>query len=371
MLIPEPSSRISLSNVTVAGDVRGGGTGREHAANLLGDGSQEWNKWLHPDTDGTSWISVELSEPAVIGAYTMQAANDCPDRDPADWILLGKSEEDDCYVELARVKGATFSRRYARQTYAVFVRTRITAVRWEITKRQGPGVSGHIQLAHVALHEAVVAPPRAARRLALLHSAHSPAVVNELAIYEGQKTAHTGVVAVDAAAVAPASTDDKAAGGAGDSSGGWTTVGGTGSRSRRFGGASTTGPASATTRLGRGSKAWWSPLPSDKRAFFQATIQGPASGICGFSIRSSARPGSHLRDPLNWRLQGKDSRGSWTLLADASEDVIRWGREERGAVNYFPVPNTGRATFSEVKFEVRGSVKGAAVELGGFAVYGE
>lgn len=41
MSIPEPSSRISLSNVSVAGDVRGGGTGREHAANLLGDGSQE------------------------------------------------------------------------------------------------------------------------------------------------------------------------------------------------------------------------------------------------------------------------------------------------------------------------------------------
>lgn len=325
-----------------------------------------WNKWLHPDSDGTSWICVELSEPAVIGAYTMQAANDCPDRDPADWILLGKAEEDECYVELARVKGATFGRRYARQTYPVFVRTRVTAVRWEITKRQGPGVSGHIQLAHVALHEAVVAPPRGARRLGLLHSSHSPSVVNELAIYEGQKTAHTGVAVPAAVDPAVASSVDKAAGGAGDASGGWTTVGGSGSRSRRFGEA-----ASVLSRLGRGSKAWWSPLSADKRAFFQATIQGSPSSICGFSIRSSARPGSHLRDPLNWRLQGKDSRGSWTLLADASEDVIRWGREERGAVNYFPLPNTGRATFSEVKFEVRGSVKGAAVELGGFAVYGE
>lgn len=310
---------------------------------------------------------MDLTEPAVIGAYTMQAANDCPDRDPTDWILLGKSVEDGCYVELARVKGATFGRRYARQTYPVYVRTAVSAVRWEITKRMGPGVSGHIQLAHVAVHAAVVAPPRGARRLALLHSAHSPSVLNELAVYEGQKTAHTGVVAVEpTSADAASASASKAAGGAGEASGGWTTVGGTSARFRRS--SAGIGPIG---RLARGSKAWWSPLAADKKALLQATVSGAPSSICGFSIRSSARPGSHLRDPLNWRLLAKDSRGAWTLLAEASEDVIRWARDERGAVHYFALPSAGRATYSEVKLELRGSVAGAAVELGGFAVYGE
>lgn len=316
---------------------------------------------------------MDLAEPSIIGAYTMQAANDCPDRDPTDWILLGKAADDGCYVELSRVTGATFSRRYARQTFPISVRTAVTAVRWEITKRLGPGVAGHIQLAHVAVHPAAIAPPSGARRHALTHGSQSPLVCNEVAIYEGQRSAHTGVV------VAEPGTDSGAAAASSGKPG--SVIASTSSTSsvrprRGSGGAAggagiAIGRGVAANKLSRGSRAWWSPLPTDRRAFFTATIQGGAASICGFSLRSSARPGSFLRDPLSWRLQAKERSGSWVLLTDVSEELIRWAPDERGATRYFELPNAVRGTtFTEVKFEVRGSIGGAAVEIGGFALYG-
>lgn len=81
-----PYERLS---VRVSGDVRGGGTGREHAGNLLVEGTQSWNKWYSVN-GAPHWIEVTVSGPAIhLSRYSLRSANDCPHRDPTGWDIKG------------------------------------------------------------------------------------------------------------------------------------------------------------------------------------------------------------------------------------------------------------------------------------------
>lgn len=157
-----PSTDIVL---TAAGDIRGGGTGREFVTNLLEDGAQGWNKWCHPGYVRSSWVQADFVDPAAaassspasggagahshqrhvetqrpllrgprgqyhrggmpggaagaaasssqqqrppsksyaIASYGMCSANDCPHRDPSSWVLRGKAAASDEWIELHRV----------------------------------------------------------------------------------------------------------------------------------------------------------------------------------------------------------------------------------------------------------------------------
>ena len=46
-----------------AGDIGGGGTGKEFVSNLLNDGTESWNKWVHPGEVSSSWVEASLSKP--------------------------------------------------------------------------------------------------------------------------------------------------------------------------------------------------------------------------------------------------------------------------------------------------------------------
>jgi hypothetical protein len=83
-----PASSISLH---AAGDVRGGGTGREFLSNLLRDGTEPWNKWLHPGFVETTWIEARFDQTFTICGYGLCSANDAPHRDPIAWTVLGRA----------------------------------------------------------------------------------------------------------------------------------------------------------------------------------------------------------------------------------------------------------------------------------------
>ena len=82
-----PSKSIRLE---AAGDIRGGGTGREFVDNLLREENAPWCKWMHPGYAPTSWVvQWFLRDPLVIREYGVCSANDVPERDPASWKLWG------------------------------------------------------------------------------------------------------------------------------------------------------------------------------------------------------------------------------------------------------------------------------------------
>jgi hypothetical protein len=89
--LPDGMWRIPANHITLsaAGDVRGGGTGREFVQNLLNDGTEGWNKWYHCPTN-SSWVMAQLCEEHELHGYGVCSANDCPHRDPMEWTLLGQ-----------------------------------------------------------------------------------------------------------------------------------------------------------------------------------------------------------------------------------------------------------------------------------------
>jgi hypothetical protein len=103
-------SRINPSEIalTAAGDIRGGGTGREHLINLHHDSNEAWNKWVHllpgkvfrslkPISSSSSsvssslisWVEGAFTHPKHLTKYRMKSANDCPNRDPYIWDFYG------------------------------------------------------------------------------------------------------------------------------------------------------------------------------------------------------------------------------------------------------------------------------------------
>ena len=89
-----PRQYISLQ---AAGDIRGGGTGREVLENLLNSGKEPWNKWLHPCTS-FSWVVAEFvphGKAYFVYDYGLCSGNDAPDRDPVKWNLYGRTRDAD------------------------------------------------------------------------------------------------------------------------------------------------------------------------------------------------------------------------------------------------------------------------------------
>lgn len=91
---PTTAPRIPPASITLtaAGDVRGGGTGREVLRNLHNSGTQGWDKWVHPGYVTSSWVHARLSGPYLLQAYSLCSANDCPHRDPVAWRVMGKRQ---------------------------------------------------------------------------------------------------------------------------------------------------------------------------------------------------------------------------------------------------------------------------------------
>lgn len=143
----------AVVKVTAAGDIRGGGTGREHVANLLLPFSgQHWSKWLHPGVVSRSWAQYDLISPLEVAAYGLCSANDAPMRDPAAWTLLGKPVNGDGWVVLhsagSKEEPEIFDKRFGWKWFGLpnAVGRKWRALRLEITvvSRVGDGV----QLSH-------------------------------------------------------------------------------------------------------------------------------------------------------------------------------------------------------------------------------
>jgi len=172
-------------NISAAGDVRGGGTGKEYVENLLDyEGRDNWNKWLHHgnSTLATSWVKLRFAnsqgEAIVynIVAYGLVSANDCPNRDPVEWDLNGETEEDGHIVRLHRVTQSDYKVFSARKQEHVFVLdepVHVTSVTLAIKKLRQAGDG--VQLCGIRLYYTKTTPSSASAVSAAAAAATSAA----------------------------------------------------------------------------------------------------------------------------------------------------------------------------------------------------
>ncbi|WP_017570826.1 hypothetical protein [Nocardiopsis halotolerans] len=103
----------------------------EVAQNLLTAGPHKWLAF-----ESTATLDFVLSEPAVVTAYQLTAANDYRDRDPRDWRLRGSMDGDTWYTIDSRVDQA-FPRRFQEREYAVANSTAYSRYRLDISRNWG------------------------------------------------------------------------------------------------------------------------------------------------------------------------------------------------------------------------------------------
>lgn len=116
--------------------------GGEVAVNLL---DYQRGKWL--TFDDTALLDFTLARPTAVSSYSLTSANDCPDRDPRDWTLLG-STDGRTWTPLDSRTGETFTGRFQSREFVLRV-PRTTAYRHyrlEISSNSG---ATEIQLARV------------------------------------------------------------------------------------------------------------------------------------------------------------------------------------------------------------------------------
>ncbi|WP_413755371.1 alpha-1,2-mannosidase [Streptomyces sp. MMBL 11-3] len=84
----------------------------EVAANLLRKAS---NKWLaHEDSAD---LEFTFESPVAVTAYSLTSANDCPDRDPSDWVLEG-SHDGRAWARLDAQDDQRFGRRFDTREFS-------------------------------------------------------------------------------------------------------------------------------------------------------------------------------------------------------------------------------------------------------------
>src|SRR5204863_5480294 len=109
-------------------------------------------KWLDfansfPSTR-SSWIQYQYAnqEQYVVTNYTITSANDAPDRDPADWALLGSNDGGTNWITLDTRTGQVFASRFLSQSYTVPSPGAYNLYRLRIDRLANPGAAVAMKL---------------------------------------------------------------------------------------------------------------------------------------------------------------------------------------------------------------------------------
>ena len=98
------------------------------------------------------WAQVETEEPISIGSYSIVSGNDMPDRDPANWKLLG-SHDGKNWVTMDTREGETFSGRRQERTFTLSQTYSFRYVRFQVDKVAGADSNG-MQLSELTICDA-------------------------------------------------------------------------------------------------------------------------------------------------------------------------------------------------------------------------
>lgn len=107
-------------------------------------------KWL--TFSDSAWIQYDFAgdERKVITQYSITSANDCSERDPKNWKLLG-SNDGAAFTTVDERSNESFSSRFQKKTYAVRSPASFKMYRLDISSNSNPPAANATQLAEIEL----------------------------------------------------------------------------------------------------------------------------------------------------------------------------------------------------------------------------
>lgn len=114
------------------------------------------SKWEEPNGGKRgAWIVYHLSdrEPRVLAAYEITSANDCPSRDPRDWVLEGSNDDGASWRSLDSRKGEVFEERFLSKTYEIAKGNHLAcdSFRFRFLSSRNPAEDGRLQIGCIDL----------------------------------------------------------------------------------------------------------------------------------------------------------------------------------------------------------------------------
>jgi hypothetical protein len=104
-------------------------------------------KWLDFSPQG-SWIQRDYDKATVVSAYAITTAEDCPERDPKDWQLLGSNDGKNWTTLDART-GELWSGRHQKRSFSTSNKKAYRFYRLSITAVQDVKIASSVQIAEI------------------------------------------------------------------------------------------------------------------------------------------------------------------------------------------------------------------------------
>ncbi|KAJ7533661.1 hypothetical protein O6H91_13G059000 [Diphasiastrum complanatum] len=114
-------------------------------------------KWEEPDGGANgAWITYELPKTSskVLIEYELTSANDCPERDPCDWVLEGSDDDGKSWKCLDSQVGQLFEHRFEKKLFKIPLDIQLLChfYRFRFTRVQDQSRTGRLQVACIDLY---------------------------------------------------------------------------------------------------------------------------------------------------------------------------------------------------------------------------
>jgi hypothetical protein len=163
--VDDPAGAVAVPVIDTTDDLKGSITARGDNGSAEGKekafDNQSGTKWLDFTSAGATWIQYAYAAGSAgrLTSYSITSANDSPERDPADFQLLGSNDGGKTFTTVDSRTGVSFSGRFQKQTFAVSGSPTFKAYRLNITKVQNPAAANCTQIGDIELLGQLVAAP--------------------------------------------------------------------------------------------------------------------------------------------------------------------------------------------------------------------
>ncbi len=152
--VPFDTTEDHLGTVTAAGENNGLNGNWEVATNAFDDTVAKWLDFANANpATRASWIQYRYPGglQRTVTNYTIMSANDAPERDPADWALLGSNDDGVTWVTQDAQINQVFANRYQTRSYSIPFPAAFNIYRLRIDSVADPSTAVAIQLSEIQL----------------------------------------------------------------------------------------------------------------------------------------------------------------------------------------------------------------------------